>query len=127
MKLDYKDFFTGAIYGLICCFYLGPWGLPITLLIGLLWALGGAGWLGFNSWRRVGVPFVLFLMFKWHNPSGWPYLGALATFGALSIGYGEPSTQPPDEGSFLGRIFGKWTRLVWWIIVGLATAIFRIQ
>lgn len=123
MKLSFEDFFTGYIYGIASAFMIDwRWAIFVACLSGLLWALGGAGWLGLNGWRRFGCPLVLFVACKWHNPSVWPYIGLWLSFAALHIGYGLPSAQPPDAGSWLGRTFGKWTRVVWFVILALATA-----
>ena len=122
IRLNHEELLIGFIYGLISCFAVGFYGVFIAAGCSFLWALGGAGWLGTNMWRRIGCPLLMFGAFKWQNPSSWSWLGLALSIAALCTGYGEPSTQPPDEGSWLGRRFGRWTRPVWFLILALATA-----
>lgn len=117
MNAIFGDFIVGFAVGQITMFHIGLWSLLVGVLTANLFILGGQGWLGFNAWRRVGVPFVIFLAMKWGNPSGWPYLGALTMFGALSIGYGVPDST--DEGSWLGRHF-NYPRVVWYCILAVS-------
>ncbi len=98
----------GLFFGL----FLAVHNLWITLLSGLicgiLWALSGAGYS--KLFRRLGCPFVLLLGHVLFYKSFIPFVSLLPIFGVLSLGYGIPSTQPPDEGSTLGRFFYKLTK-----------------
>ena len=79
------------------------------------------GYLGSNAWRRVGCPLVMALAFLGlHGHLLAVAISGGLQYGAMSIGYGTPSTQPPDAGSWLGRKFGENTRLVWFGILALA-------
>lgn len=102
--LNRNEVLVGAVFGWAMIFFIGFWALPLGLVTGLLWAIGGAGY--GKGWRRFGVPAVAALFWML---SGLPILHSAATIpGAiaiLSIGYGIPSTQPPDEGSALGRFW----------------------
>jgi len=114
-----EDLIQGACYGLISTLAIGWWGLAIAHLTATLWYLGGRGWLGTNTWRRIGCPLVLCLSFMTHGFSWWIVASFFVQWGALSIGYGIPDVNDP-EGSWLGRMFGKYTRLVWCGLVLLA-------
>lgn len=121
MRVIIEDLISGFVVGLVTFFVIGWWSLLIGVLCGVLWVLGGVGWLQTKLWRRLGVPIVVCLSsaLKGH------LIGALITlplmFGALCIGYGEESVGPPyDAGSWLGREFRRYTRLVWYIILAIS-------
>lgn len=126
-----QDVVEGFVYGIFSVFAIGPFAIPAAAVTALLWALGGAGFLGLNSWRRIGCPAVMASIFYF---TGHPLaLGSgILQWGALSIGYGIPSVQPPDEGSELGRFwferFGHdkktdvATQISWFAILALAMA-----
>jgi hypothetical protein len=90
-------FISGVIVGLAHC--------PVYIIVGagvlcgFMWAIGGSGY----KWlRRFGVPTVLgTLLVAYGNACGW--ITGILLIPILSIGYGVPSVQPPDEGSVLGR------------------------
>lgn len=125
MKLLKGDLIQGFIYGLFACIFIGFWGILMGVVCALLWALGGQGFLGFNAWRRQLMPFTMVVTLAHHN---WADVSHFQVFlytaayfmqwGALSIGYGTPDAT--DKGSFLGRIFGNYSRVVWWIILLIA-------
>lgn len=43
-----QDLLEGFIYGLFSLVAVGVWGFLIAIITAILWALGGAGFLGFN-------------------------------------------------------------------------------
>lgn len=86
------------------CWYwaTGIWTILTVSCCAAFWRMGGAD--GYSkAWRRFGVPASLcaILYFNFADINfiilSFPLLAA-----ALHIGYGLPSTQPIDEGSFLG-------------------------
>ena len=107
-RLDPIDFAWGGAFCALVTLASG-FGLSdlVVVLVGsLLWAVGGAPHFG-KAWRRVGCPALVGLSFIIKTGSWLGVPAALATFGVLTLGYGLPSTQPPDEGSMLGRIAWK--------------------
>ena len=102
-----EDFILGALFGILTTIHEGPLGsVTICSASAVLWALGGAK--GMNkAYRRVGCPTVaaasIALTF-------WPgaLAAGLASFGALTLGYGIPTIAPGrpdnDPGSALGRL-----------------------
>lgn len=125
MKLLWQDLLIGFIYGLVSYFAIGYWCLLLAGATSILWALGGAGWLGSILWRRLGCPIVLTSAFLFTDMAGHDHWLKIITlpmqFGAFSLGYGLPSNYYPyDQGSWLGKIFGKWTRVVWFSILAVA-------
>jgi hypothetical protein len=104
-KLNVEELIIGAVFGLVFAFKLGLWAVPLAVATSILWALGGAVE---KNYRRVGcavLPAVLgaFVLQSWQ-----PLWAAPMAYGALCIGYGMPSTQPPDKGSFLGQLMSGW-------------------
>lgn len=112
-----SELLEGFLFGLVSCLSIGFYGVLIGILCSILWRFGGIGWFGTNLWRRIGIPLVLCTAFALSKHSWIPIISFPLMWASLSIGYGTPSTQPPDEGSWLGRRFGKWTRCVWWLIL----------
>ena len=115
-----EDFIAGFAVGQVTMFVIGAWSLLLGAITGLLWVAGGRGWLGTNLWRRVGISFIISTTFAVAKHSFLPLIAFPLMWGSMAIGYGTPSTQPPDAGSWLGRIFGKWTRVAWFIILAIA-------
>lgn len=114
-----EDFFYGFAIAQVTAFVWGAWSLAVGVVSGICWVGGGQGWLGTKAWRRIGVPILVSLPFGLLGHAlGCGISGSLQMLWH-TVGYGEPSSNPPDEGSWLGRIFGKWTRLVWFLILGL--------
>ncbi len=120
MRAIIEDLLAGFIIGLSTWFVIGPWSILIACSTALLWMAGGRGYLSTNLWRRVGVSFIISTTFAVAKHSFIPIISFPLMWGSMAIGYGVPSTQPPDEGSWLGRIFGRWTRVVWYLILGVA-------
>ena len=105
MELNRNELITGAIFGISFVWILGVYALALAPIAALLWALGGSVK---KAYRRIGVPvavaiFLSLVLSEWIRPA----LTIPGAFGILSIGYGIPSTQPPDAGSVLGRFFFK--------------------
>lgn len=113
------DFTAGFIVGQATTVVIGLWSITLGLLTGTLWVMGGRGFLGTNLWRRAGVSMVVSLTFALAKHSFIPMMSFPLMWLAMSVGYGTPSTQPPDEGSWLGRIFGEWARFLWFLILAL--------
>lgn len=113
-----SDLLKGYVYGLLSIFAIGLWGLWAAWITAGLWAAGGAGLYETKAWRRVGCPLLICsAFFPLHH------LGAAVSFvlqfGAFSIGYGVPSAQPPDAGSWLGRTFGDRAFIIWALILAV--------
>lgn len=119
MNVLIEDFFAGFAVTQITAIVIGPWSVFLGLVGGFLWFSGGQGYLGTKAWRRLGVPLVICTPFFWHTPWYWVLASGLAQFGVQSVGYGVPDYNDP-KGSFLGRIFGKWTRVVWYVLMLIA-------
>lgn len=98
------DLILGSIVGLCTWPWNGPWAILVAAVCAGLWALGGKEG---HSWRVWPIPAVLCLPIalssSWWAVLPYPWMALM-----LSLGYGLPSTQPPDEGGSLGRI--------WWAI-----------
>lgn len=100
--INKEELLIGAIVGLCFIPIIGLVALPMALATAILWNLGGAD--GFSkAYRRMGVPLVTCITVAVVKQSLTPLISLLPVWGVLSIGYGIPSTQPPDAGSWLGR------------------------
>ena len=116
--LNVEELVIGAFIGLLFSPWLHLWVIPVSIATSLLWALGGAGFLGTKAWRRIGIPMLLSLILLFHY--NWLYLviSFLIGFGILTIGYGTPTIAPGrhdnDEGSPLGRFAVKLTGSDFW-------------
>ena len=125
MDLNKEELIIGAVFGLTFAGVLGWWVLPVLIATSLLWALGGRYGHGIRVWAvpAVVVGAAFLHSHEWTVFLSYP-LGCLV----LSIGYGIPSTQPPDEGSALGRFWFKvnpesadfMTRLTIYLLLALA-------
>jgi len=106
--LNKEEFLTGFIVGTIATFWCNMWWLLAGPLCGLLWALGGSGFLGTKLWRRLGVPVIIVAIYlrtthHWVSMISIP-LGWLV----LCIGYGTPFQD--DKPSSLGKFFWDKTK-----------------
>jgi len=98
MKLNKEEILVASILTMLAAHWL-TWIITVPLCA-FLWALTGSeSKYNYKLWRRLGVPLVWAL-------SLWTWQALICVpiaFGFLSIGYGMPSTQPIDDGSWLGR------------------------
>ena len=102
--LNKNELIIGFLFALPFVFIIGFLALAIAPLTSILWALSGMNGQP-KIWRRLGVPFVVCLavfLLK-HHWQAW--ISLPLAFGALSLGYGIPSEQPPDEGSAIGQFY----------------------
>ena len=85
--LNIEEIAVGIFVELPFYFLIGLLVIPLAIICGLLWALGGAGC---PPIRRFGVPTVtcLFLMYFWTWKIWFAYPFAVL---AVSMGYGEKS------------------------------------
>lgn len=120
MRTIYEDFIVGFAVGQVTAFVIGIWSLFLGVLTGILWVAGGQGWLETKLWRRLGVPLLICLPWVLKTSFIWVVASFFMQFGVQCIGYGVPSTQPFDLGSWLGQRFGNWTRAIWFVLLGLA-------
>ena len=102
-RAEQEDFAIGFVYGLFTIPFAGLWAIPLAILSGIFWELGGTHG---HSIRVFGCTAVLYLpaIVKVGLVGLIPaVIGAIV----LSCGYGIPSENPPDEGSALGRFWFK--------------------
>ena len=106
MKLLPVDLLIGALVALPMTIWLGQYAIPIIVGSAYLWSLGGQRG---HSYRSVWITLLLNLPIIWITPYPhlWPLLSAVPMGVIMSLGYGLPSTQPPDSGSPLGRYWSK--------------------
>lgn len=102
MKLNKEELLIGFLVGIIFWFKVSWWALPLALLTSFLWAY--TGWGASKLYRRLGVPLLCGGIVALVYHSLIPLISVPLAFGVLSIGYGIPTTQPPDEGSLLGQV-----------------------
>lgn len=119
-KAEIGDLVAGFGYGLTSCFFLGWSGVIVALGCSALWWMAGRGIGGTKLWRIIGCPIVL-CMSSGHTLA--ILISMCLQFGWMSVGWGVPSTQPPDAGSWLGRIFGAWTKVVWFAVLTLVVGV----
>ena len=129
MMTIFEDFIAGFAVGQVTMFVWGAWSLAVGVVSGILWVGGGQGWYQTKAWRRVGVPIAVCLPFALSGHLAGSAISFSLQFGAQSLGYGEQDTDRFDDagitrindpGSWLGRIFGKLTRIVWYLILAVA-------
>lgn len=127
--LNKYELINGAVFAACLSVLIGWWALPLIPLFAFLWAWTGAGHGAF--WRKILMPFIVCLVvFLFHNhwSKYWIWLSFPLSAIVLSLGYGIPSTQPPDPGSPLGRFWHKrvpeysefLTRATIWILLALS-------
>lgn len=103
MKLNREELLIGLIFGLCFIPSLEWYALLLAPVTSFLWALGGSED-GLKIYRRLGVPLVTSLLCVIVQHSWWPALSIPMGFAVLSLGYGIPTIQPVDAGSWLGQI-----------------------
>lgn len=106
MKLNKTEVIVGFAHGAWAMVMIGLWwGLALGAGTAVLFALGGAGQ---KLYRRIGVPAAVTALLVFSTGKCMMLLAGAAGFEVLSLGYGLPSTQPPDAGSWLGQyVFAK--------------------
>lgn len=112
MRAIIEDYLIGSVFGFVTCIVLGWYfGLACSIVCGILWVLGGRGFIGSKVWRRLGVPLLISLQFATNGHILGSIISFLLQIGWQTAGYGEPS--PGDSGSWLGRLLNNYTRPVW--------------
>jgi hypothetical protein len=119
MRAIIEDFLIGFIFAQVSYLVIGLWSVPIGVISGILWTLGGRGYMGTKAWRRYGVPLAICLPFAFTGHCIGALISLVAQYGVHCVGYGEIDVND-TEGSWLGRHFGSYTRLVWWGLMVLA-------
>lgn len=119
MNVIYEDFFAGFAIAQITALVWGVWSLAVGVVSGILWVGGGQGWLKTKAWRRIGVPMAVCLPFALSEHLLDFVISFPLQCGVQCIGYGVPDIND-SEGSWLGRRFGKWARIVWFLLMGLS-------
>lgn len=102
-KLNLEELLIGGLFGLLMVVFIGLWALVLSPICALFWALSGAGYS--KLFRRLGCPLLACLAIYLVHHQLLIWISLPLSFGVLSIGYGIPSTQPPDTGSSLGRFW----------------------
>lgn len=100
--MNKSELLTGFIFGICFMPVIGLWAVLLACCTSILWALGG---MKEKSWRRWGVPLVTASFISLLNSTLVIWASVPVVWGILSIGYGIPSDNPPDEGSALGRFW----------------------
>jgi hypothetical protein len=120
MNLNKEELVIGYVYGLISCFAIGALGILVACLTTFLWALTGSeSKYNWKIWRRLVNPWILAMCFVIAHHSWIPLLSIPLSWGTMSLGYGISDSYSDDEGSWLGRKFGSWTRAVWFGLLAL--------
>jgi hypothetical protein len=112
--MNKNELLVGFLLTLSLAFITGLLVLPLAIICAYLWALSGMPDSD-KIWRRLVVPTLWALCICYHMDS-WKCLFAIPiSFGFLSMGYGIPATQPPDDGSWLGKFYFKlFKQNEWW-------------
>lgn len=99
-----EELLIGALIGSAYAGYFGHWTWVVAPVVTALWRMGGAD--GYSkAYRRIGVPATICGVCLILTGNYAFVVSGLLMWGVLTIGYGIPSTQPPDEGSTIGRFF----------------------
>ena len=110
MKLNREELIYGFCYVSLFLYWIGYWAIPFALLSSFLWALSGSEYkINHKLFRRLGCPLCIAIPLVITTGKWIVLLGVAPAFGALTLGYGIPSLNPPDEGSLLGRFYNKIT------------------
>ena len=102
-KFSWQEFFIGMAATASLVFLIGGWAVPLAVVSGALWMLGGTFKKGI---RRYGVPFTISFFMAVSGVPYWTNVGAsVLGLTVLHIGDGFPDRRPTtaDEGSWLGR------------------------
>jgi len=102
VKLNQEELIIGFTVGICSCLVIGFWAIPVSLVTSFSWSYTAAA--ASKLYRRLGVPLVISSACAVVAHSWLPLISVPLAFGVLSIGYGIPSTQPPDAGSWLGAL-----------------------
>ena len=107
IEIALEEFLVGCVYGGCLAWYYKWWTIPIVLLSGILWSLGGAHGIT-KAVRRFGCPLMLLIPIMLVSHNYYIAISIIAHMIILSIGYGIPSFNGPagscdDEGSALGK------------------------
>lgn len=90
-ELNIEEIAVGSWLQFPFYFLIGWWVIPLMVLSGVLWAVGGSRD-SVKAIRRLGVPLASVVAVIASNPHLWPCLAFIPIgFVILSIGYGIPS------------------------------------
>lgn len=112
-SLNKSELAWGAAFGAVFVFKIGFLALLIAPFTAVLWALGGlsATQGGNKLFRRLACPGIPALaVYLTHGMQFDVLFSWSFAFFPLCLGYGLPSTQPPDAGSWLGQVAFKITK-----------------
>lgn len=108
-QLNKEELAYGFVFGASMAYWTHLWAIPTAVICAYLWARSGMEGEA-KFWRRVLCPVIqnaaltISIQYSPEFIIASMAAGACATM-MLSVGYGIPSTQPPDPGSVLGRYF----------------------
>lgn len=110
-QLNKEELAYGFVFGASMVYWTHLWAIPTAVICAYLWARSGMEGEA-KFWRRVLCPVAQNVALAVSIPFSPEFLIASTAAGfcatlMLSVGYGIPSTQPPDPGSVLGRYFFK--------------------
>ena len=114
IKDNWEEAVIGFVLGAGFFWAIGYYSLLLGLWTGVLWRLGGMGYLGTKAWRGWGVP-IMITVSMWQRFTPWTLLPIALTVLLLSIGYGQRDVND-QVGSPLGNFWlsvagehaGKW-------------------
>jgi hypothetical protein len=104
-RAEIEDILLGCILGALTFPIIGLWSLVSVVACAYFWWKGGRKG---NSWQVYGCTVSCYLPMFLVSQNWMVLIPAIPTGVLLSMGYGIPSTQPPDKGSTLGRFFYKY-------------------
>lgn len=106
-KFAWQEFWIGFGATITLILKLGWIMIPLALICGYLWMLGGSY---FKAIRRAGVPIIVLIAYGFQS-----WLGSAVIlsggYGILCLGDGFPDYRPStwDEGSWLGKQVERFT------------------